>query len=161
MEKNYNDSPLKIFFSYIMGQKKLFIIDMICAVLVAAIDLVFPYVSRASMYSLLPERLFGAFFAVMAAMVVAYILKSALYYVITVVGHKMGVLVESDMRRDIFTHMQALSCSFYDKNRTGQLMSRITGDLFEVTELAHHGPENILICTLTIVGALGIMYTLE
>ena len=64
------------------------------------------------MYSLLPERLFGAFFAVMAAMVVAYILKSALYYVITVVGHKMGVLVESDMRRDIFTHMQALSCSF-------------------------------------------------
>lgn len=161
MEKNYNDSPLKIFFSYIMGQKKLFIIDMICAVLVAAIDLVFPYVSRASMYSLLPERLFGAFFAVMAAMVVAYILKSALYYVITVVGHKMGVLVESDMRRDIFTHMQALSCSFYDKNRTGVLMSRITGDLFEVTELAHHGPENILICTLTIVGALGIMYTLE
>ena len=92
MEKNYNDSPLKIFFSYIMGQKKLFIIDMICAVLVAAIDLVFPYVSRASMYSLLPERLFGAFFAVMAAMVAAYILKSALYYVITVVGHKMGVL---------------------------------------------------------------------
>lgn len=161
MEKNYNDSPLKIFFSYIMGQKKLFIIDMICAVLVAAIDLVFPYVSRASMYSLLPERLFGAFFAVMAAMVAAYILKSALYYVITVVGHKMGVLVESDMRRDIFTHMQALSCSFYDKNRTGILMSRITGDLFEVTELAHHGPENILICTLTIVGALGIMYTLE
>ena len=161
MEKNYNDSPLKIFFSYIMGQKKLFIIDMICAVLVAAIDLVFPYVSRASMYSLLPERLFGAFFAVMAAMVAAYILKSALYYVITVVGHKMGVLVESDMRRNIFTHMQALSCSFYDKNRTGVLMSRITGDLFEVTELAHHGPENILICTLTIVGALGIMYTLE
>lgn len=161
MEKKYNDSPLKIFFSYIMGQKKLFIIDMICAVLVAAIDLVFPYVSRASMYSLLPERLFGAFFAVMAAMVAAYILKSALYYVITVVGHKMGVLVESDMRRDIFTHMQALSCSFYDKNRTGVLMSRITGDLFEVTELAHHGPENILICTLTIVGALGIMYTLE
>lgn len=161
MEKNYNDSPLKIFFSYIMGQKKLFIIDMICAVLVAAIDLVFPYVSRASMYSLLPERLFGAFFAVMAAMVAAYILKSALYYVITVVGHKMGVLVESDMRRDIFTHMQALSCSFYDKNRTGVLMSRITGDLFEVTELAHHGPENILICMLTIVGALGIMYTLE
>ena len=97
----------------------------------------------------------------MAAMVAAYILKSALYYVITVVGHKMGVLVESDMRRDIFTHMQALSCSFYDKNRTGVLMSRITGDLFEVTELAHHGPENILICTLTIVGALGIMYTLE
>ena len=152
---------MKIFFSYIMGQKKLFIIDMICAVLVAAIDLVFPYVSRAAMYSLLPEKLFGAFFAVMAAMVAAYILKSALYYVITVVGHKMGVLVESDMRRDIFTHMQALSCSFYDKNRTGVLMSRITGDLFEVTELAHHGPENILICTLTIIGALGIMYTLE
>ena len=73
----------------------------------------------------------------------------------------MGVLVESDMRRDVFTHMQDLSCSFYDKNRTGILMSHITSDLFEVTELAHHGPENILICSLTIFGALAIMFTLD
>ena len=158
---NYNDKPLKIFFGYIGGQKKLFIIDMICAVLVAAIDLIFPYVSRAAMKTMLPQKMFSAFFAVMAVLVLAFVIKSLLYYVITVVGHKMGVLVESDMRRDVFTHMQDLSCSFYDRNRTGILMSHITSDLFEVTELAHHGPENILICSLTIFGALAIMFTLD
>ena len=161
MRMNYNDKPLKIFFRYIGGQKKLFIIDMICAVLVAAIDLIFPYVSRAAMKTMLPQKMFSAFFAVMAVLVLAFVIKSLLYYVITVVGHKMGVLVESDMRRDVFTHMQDLSCSFYDKNRTGILMSHITSDLFEVTELAHHGPENILICSLTIFGALAIMFTLD
>ena len=161
MKMNYNDKPLKIFFRYIGGQKKLFIIDMICAVLVAAIDLIFPYVSRAAMKIMLPQQMFSAFFAVMAVLVLAFVIKSLLYYVITVVGHKMGVLVESDMRRDVFTHMQDLSCSFYDKNRTGILMSHITSDLFEVTELAHHGPENILICSLTIFGALAIMFTLD
>ena len=147
--------------AYIAGHKRLFIIDMLCAVAVSAIDLIFPYVSRLSMNYLLPEKLFKAFFAVMAAMLLAYLIKATLYYVITVVGHRMGVLVESDMRRDVFTHMQDLSCSFYDKNRTGVLMSRITSDLFEVTELAHHGPENILICSLTIVGALVMMFFMQ
>ena len=113
------------------------------------------------MYTLLPGKLYTVFFAVMGIMVAAYVLKSVCYYVITVVGHRMGVLVESDMRRDVFTHMQELSCSYYDANRTGVLMSRITSDLFEVTELAHHGPENILICTLTIVGALAVMFTID
>ena len=158
---NYNEKPLKIFIRYIARQKKLFTIDMICALLVAVIDLVFPYVSRTAMNTLLPQKLFAAFFTVMGLMIAAYFLKSVLYYVITVVGHRMGVLTESDMRRDIFTHMQDLSCSFYDKNRTGVLMSRITSDLFEVTELSHHGPENIVICTLTIVGALIVLFTLQ
>ena len=161
MKKNYNDNPLKIFISYIAGHKKLFAVDMLCALTVSIIDLVFPYVSRVSMNRLLPEMLFPAFFAVMGIMALAYFLKAVLYYVITVVGHRMGVLVESDMRRDIFTHMQDLSCSFYDKNRTGVLMSRITSDLFEITELAHHGPENVIICSLTIVGSLAVMYTIE
>lgn len=161
MKKNYNDNPLKIFISYIAGHKKLFAVDMLCALTVSIIDLVFPYVSRVSMNRLLPEKLFATFFAVMGIMVLAYFLKAVLYYVITVVGHRMGVLVESDMRRDIFTHMQDLSCSFYDKNRTGVLMSRITSDLFEITELAHHGPENVIICSLTIVGSLAVMYTIE
>ena len=114
-----------------------------------------------SMQRLLPERLFGTFFAVMGIMLLAYVLKSGLYYVITVLGHRMGVLVEADMRRDIFTHMQHLSFSFYDTNRTGVLLSRITNDLFDITELAHHGPENILICTLTIVGSMIVMFTIK
>lgn len=161
MKKDFNQKPLKIFFGYIAGQKKLFAIDMVCALLVAVIDLVFPFISRLSMNELLPQRLFTAFFIVMALMLVGFVLKAVLYYVITVVGHRMGVLVESDMRRDVFTHMQELSCSFYDKNRTGVLMSHITSDLFEVTELAHHGPENVLICSLTILGALGVMYAID
>ena len=161
MKKNFSDRPLKIFLSYIAGHKKLFLIDMGCAVLVSVIDLVFPYVSKLSMERLLPNRLYTAFFAVVAILVGAYLLKAVLYYIITVVGHRMGVLTESDMRKDIFTHMQDLSCSYYDKNRTGILMSRITSDLFDITELSHHGPENILICSLTIVGALIVMFTLE
>ena len=161
MKKNFSHPPLKIFMAYIGGHKKLFALDMGCALLVSVIDLVFPYVSRTSMNRLLPEKLFALFFIVMALMVAAYLLKGVLYYIITVLGHRMGVLIEADMRRDVIDHMQDLSCSFYDKNRTGVLMSRITSDLFEITELAHHGPENILICTLTIVGALAVMFTIE
>ena len=160
-KKNYNAKPFSIFMSYIAGHKKLFGIDMLCALLVALIDLIFPYVSRYSMKVMLPNKLYAAFFTVMAVMVLAYVLKAGLYYVITVIGHKMGVLVESDMRRDVFTHMQSLSFSYYDHNRTGVLMSRITSDLFEITELAHHGPENIVICTLTIVGALAVMFAMQ
>ena len=158
---NYNDKPLKIFMQYIALQKKLFTLDMVCAVLVAVIDLVFPYVSKNAMYTLLPNKLFETFFIVMGLMVLAFVIKGVLYYIITVLGHRMGVLVESQMREDVFTHIQELSCSFYDKNRTGVLMSHITSDLFDITELAHHGPENILICTLTIVGSLIVMFTIE
>jgi len=159
--KNFKDNGLKIFMSYIWGHKKLFLIDMLCALMVSVIDLVFPYVSRYSMNVLLPGKLFTAFFSVMLIMVAAYVLKSVFYYVITVYGHRMGVQVEADMRRDIFEHMQTLSFSYYDKNRTGILMSRITTDLFEVTELAHHGPENILISAITIIGAMIVMAGIE
>ena len=161
MKIDYHDKPLKIFMAYVFAHKGLFAIDMVCALAVAAIDLVFPYVSRTAMNTLLPQKLFKTFFVVMAIMIAAYLLKSVMYYIITVVGHRMGVLTESDMRRDIFTHMQDLSCSFYDRNRTGVLMSRITSDLFEVTELSHHGPENIVICTLTILGALAVLFTIR
>ena len=161
MKIDYHAKPLRIFLRYISAHRRLFAIDMLCALAVAAIDLIFPYVSRSAMTTLLPQKRYETFFAVMAIMVAAYLLKSVFYYVITVVGHRMGVLTESDMRRDIFTHMQDLSCSFYDRNRTGVLMSRITSDLFEVTELSHHGPENLVICTLTIVGALAVLFTLQ
>ena len=158
---NATKSPFEIFLAYIMGEKKLFIIDTICAVLVAAIDLAFPYVSKSSMQTYLPQSMYKTFFIVMAILALAYVLKAALYYVITVIGHRMGVNIESRMREDLYTHMQELSFGFYDKNRTGTLMSRLTGDLFEITELAHHGPENIIICALTIVGAMIIMATIN
>ncbi len=156
-----NKSPFQIFMAYVMGERKLFIIDTVCAVLVAAIDLAFPYVSKSSMQTYLPQSMYRTFFTVMAILALAYVLKAALYYVITVLGHRMGVNIESRMREDLYTHMQELSFGFYDRNRTGTLMSRLTGDLFEITELAHHGPENIIICALTIAGAMAIMFTIN
>lgn len=161
MKKDCNASPVRVFFSYFGPHRKLFALDLVCATAVALIDLAFPLVSRRSMQTLLPERAFSAFFAVVGALLLAYVLKGLLYYVIIVAGHRMGVLVEADMRRDVFTHLQELSFSFYDRNRTGVLLSRVTNDLFDITELAHHGPENLLICALTIIGALAVMFAIR
>ena len=159
--KDYTEAPLKIFIAYIKDEKRLFAGDMLCSVAVAAIDLVFPYVSKNAMQTYLPQSLYRTFFTVMAILVAAYLLKSLLYYTITVVGHKMGVRIEANMREDLFRHVQTLSFRFFDENRTGTIMSRITSDLFEITELAHHGPENLLISCLTIVGALILMFTIQ
>ena len=153
--------PLKIFAQYIARHRGLFALDMGCSVAIALVDLLFPYVSRLSMYRLLPDKRYAAFFAVMAVMAAAYVLKAALNYIVVVFGHRMGVLTEYDMRRDLFTHMQELSFSFYDRNRTGVLMSHITSDLFDVTELSHHGPENLLICGLTFLGSMIVMLTIN
>ena len=159
--KDYTKKPLSIFVDYIRDEKKLFILDMFCAVLVSAVDLVFPYVSKNAMQTYLPQRMFTTFFVVMLILVAAYLLKSLLYYIITVLGHRMGVHIEANMRRDLFRHVQTLGFDYFDRNRTGTVMSRLTSDLFEITELAHHGPENILICTVTIVGAMILMFTIQ
>ncbi len=161
MKRDFTQRPLWVFLSYFAPYRSIFALDMICAAAVSAIDLVFPFVSRTAMQRYLPEQMFTAFYAVIAAMLLAYLLKGALYYVITVVGHGVGVLVEADMRSDVFTHIQSLSFSFFDHNRTGALMSRVTNDLFDITELAHHGPENLIICTLTIVGSLIVLFTIR
>jgi len=158
VKRDFSAAPLRVFLSYFSPYKKLFALDMACATAVSAIDLVFPFVSRTAMQKYLPQQLYRAFFIVIGVMLLAYLLKGVLYYVITVVGHGVGVLVEADMRRDVFTHIQSLSFSFFDHNRTGVLMSRVTNDLFEITELAHHGPENLIICTLTLLGALIVMF---
>ena len=154
-------SDISVFFSYFKPHRGMFALDMSCAVLVALIDLCFPFVSRLSMQTLLPQKLYTTFFLIMGLIIAAYVLKAVLYYVITVVGHRMGLYVEADMRSDVFGHMQQLSFSYFDKNRTGALMSRITNDLFDITELAHHGPEDIVISVLTIGGALVVMFTIE
>lgn len=155
--KNYAKSDLSVFISYIMPHWKLFAIDMLLSTLVAVIDLAFPYITRGAMNHLLPQKMYRTFFVVMGIVLAAYILRAFFQYLVTVIGHGFGTLVEADMRADVFAHMQRLSFSFFDKNRTGVLLARVTNDLFEIVELAHHGPENILTCSLTIVGAIIIL----
>ena len=158
---NYNAHPFRVFMSFFRPHMGLFVLDMACAMTASVIDLVFPYVSRLSMTELLPNRLFETFFIVMGIMFLAYVLKGVMYYLITVLGHRMGVYIEADMRHAVFNHMQSLSFSFFDRNRTGVLMSRITSDLFEITELSHHGPEDIVISVLTIIGSMIVMFTIQ
>ena len=150
-----------IFLSYYKPHLKLFILDMCCALGIALVDLAFPAASRQALNTLLPQNLFTAFFAVMAILLAAYALRSVMYFIVTYWGHMMGVRIEADIRRDLFGHMQDLSFSFYDKNRTGQLMSRATNDLFEITELAHHGPEDLFISMVTLIGAFCMMLAIQ
>ena len=149
--------PLGIFLSYFGRHKKLFALDILCATLIAAIDLSFPLVTRNALYEMLPNQLYRTFFTVMITVVCCYVLRSLLNFIVAYYGHTFGIRVEADIRQDLFTHMQEMSFDFYDRNRTGQLMSRLTSDLFELTELAHHGPEDLLTSFLTIVGALVVM----
>ena len=158
---DYNASKFSVFAAYIRGHLGLFLLDMVFCIVSALITLAFPMVSRWAMRVLLPQNLYRTFFTVMAVMFAAYILSALLQYFVTVVGHKMGTLVEADMRHDVFMHMQELSFSFFDRNRTGVLLARATNDLFEIVELAHHGPENILMCTISIVGALLMLLTVN
>jgi len=154
-------SVIGIFLSYFRPHWKLLVLDLFCAFTVALVDLAYPLVSRTAMQELLPQKAYTVFFIVMGSVIAAYALRSLLQFVITYWGHLFGARVEADIRRDLFSHMQALGFDFFDKNRTGQLMSRLTSDLFELTELAHHGPEDLFISCTTIVGALIVMFSIE
>ena len=160
-KRNYDGSVIKIFFSYFGAHKKLFMIDMFCAFMVAAVDVAFPLVSRYAMYELLPEKVYETFFVIMAVVVVVFLIRAVFNYIITYLGHTFGIRVEADIREELYQHFQELDFDFFDKNRTGKLMNRLTGDLFEITELAHHGPEDLLISMVTIIGALIVMFKVE
>ena len=160
-EEYRKKSPLRIFLHYFGNHKGLFALDIGCATLIALIDLTFPLVTRKSLYDLLPNGKYGVFFGLMIAAAIVYVLRAGLNYIVCYFGHTFGIRVEADIREDLFRHMQELSYDFYDANRTGQLMSRLTADLFELTELAHHGPEDLLTSFITIVGALIVMATIR
>ena len=160
-EEYHKKSPLIIFLNYFKNHKGLFAVDVACAVGIAAIDLMFPLVTRSALYDMLPGQMYRTFFTVMVAVVLCYVLRSVLNFIVAYFGHTFGIRVEADIRQDLFRHMQELSFDFYDQNRTGKLMARLTSDLFELTELAHHGPEDLLTSVLTIVGALAVMTSIR
>jgi len=161
MDSRFQRGYIPIFLSYYKPHLGLFILDLCCALGIALVDLAFPYASRMALNELLPQNLFGAFFTVMGILLAAYALRAGMQFIVTYYGHMMGVRIEADIRRDLFHHMQDLSFSFYDQNRTGQLMSRATNDLFEITELAHHGPEDLFISAVTLVGAFILMCSIQ
>ena len=152
---------LGIFLHYFRPHMGLFVLDILCATVVAGVDLSFPLVTRYALYHMLPDKTYEIFFIAMGAMFLAYVLRSVLQFVIAYWGHTFGIRVEADIRRDLFRHLQLLGFDYYDKNRTGQLMSRLTSDLFDITELAHHGPEDLIVSVLTVVGALIILFSVQ
>lgn len=160
-KKDFSRPLLRVFLGYFGPHKGLFFLDLFCALTASLIDLSFPLVARKAMHDMLPGREYEIFFRVMVIVAVAFLLRAALNYVITYWGHMFGVRVEADLREDLFTHIQSLDFSFFDKNRTGQLLSRMTGDLFEITEMSHHGPEDLFIAAVTIIGAVIVMFTIQ
>lgn len=160
-EELKSKSELRIFLSYFKPHRRLFALDMSCALLVSAIDLAFPVVSRWCLNTLLPERAWQTFWTVMGLVFLTFVLRSFLQFTIVNWGHTFGARVETDMRRDLFRHIQKLGFDFFDQNRVGQLMSRLTTDLFDMSELSHHGPEDLFISALTIIGAIIIMFRIQ
>ena len=153
--------PLMIFLHYFKNHWKLFLLDITCAVLIAAIDLSFPLITRTALYEWLPNQQYRFFFTIMIVVAAFYGVRAFLQFIVAYFGHTFGIRVEADIRADLFKHMQELSFDYYDRNRTGQMMSRLTTDLFELTELAHHGPEDLLTSCVTILGALIVLFRIQ
>lgn len=153
----YSSNPLKIFFLYYKPHLKIFMLDMFCAVLISLIDISFPMISKFTIDSILPEQKLKTFFILIILLLAMYLLRKLFTWIVNFWGHYFGTLVETDMRRDVFSHLEKQSFYFYDKHRTGKLMARVTTDLFEITELAHHGPEDFLISVLTLLGSFFLL----
>ena len=148
---------LKRFFSYYRPYKSLFILDFTCAVIAAILELAFPVAVNNVIDSILPSGKWSLVIIASLALLLLYVINTAMQYIVTYFGHKLGVNIETDMRQELFSHMQKQSFSYYDNNKTGKLMTRLTTDLFEISEVAHHGPEDIFITVITLLGAFLLM----
>ena len=162
-------NKIKRFAAYYRPHIGLFLLDIFCASLVSAVDVAFPLLTNYLVKTLFPQleqmgplpHLTLLFALLMGAILLGYLLRTAMLYIVNYWGHLLGVRMEADMRRDIFSHIQTLPFGFYDKIRTGKLLARATTDLFEISELAHHGPEDLLLSSLTILGAFIAMFCIE
>lgn len=152
---------IRRFFSYYLPHKKLFILDFSSAVIVAALELAFPLAVQWFIDYLLPGEDWQAIVSVSLGLLTLYVLSTFLQYVVNYWGHKLGINIETDMRQELFEHVQKQSFRFFDNTKTGHIMSRITNDLFDLGELAHHGPEDVFIAIMTFIGAFWIMLTIN
>ena len=149
---------LKKFFSYYKPYKKLFFIDFTCAIIAAILELIFPIAVNRTIDTILPNGNLKIIMTVAAILFALYLLSMTLNYIVVTLGHRLGINIETDMRRELYEHYQKQPYSYYDERKTGELMSSITTELFEVSELAHHGPEDIFITVMTLLGSFVLMY---
>lgn len=149
---------IKRFFSYYVPHKKLFFIDFFSAIVVAVLDLFFPIVVQWFINTLLPQQEWDKVVWVSGGLLLTYLISAYLQYNVNFLGHKLGIHIETDMRQDLFESIQRQSFRYFDNTKTGHIISRITNDLFDIGELAHHGPEDLFIALMTFVGAFGIMF---
>ena len=152
---------LKRFISYYKPHKKLFFIDMFFSFLMSILDLIFPLYSRNMINDVIPNGQMDILFRASMIMGILFIIRYISNYIVAYFGHLLGVRIEHDMRRDIFSHLQTLSLSYYDDTKTGHIMSRIVNDLRDITELAHHGPENIFISFTMLLGSFIVLFSIE
>ncbi|QFG00572.1 ABC transporter ATP-binding protein [Psychrobacillus glaciei] len=152
---------LKKFFSFYKPHKRLFIIDFSSAVFVAILELAFPVAVQWFIDKLLPTGDWNMIVKIGILLLLVYILSTFLNYVVSYLGHKLGINIETDMRQQLFNHVQRQSFRFFDNTKTGHIMSRITNDLFDIGELAHHGPEDLFIAIMTLIGAFIIMFNIN
>ena len=152
---------LSRFFSYYRPHRGLFLLDFCCAVVSGLLELAFPLAVKVFVDKLLPGQNWGLILAATAALLGIYFLNTGLQYIVNYWGHVLGISVETEMRRKVFDHMQKLSFRFYDNQKTGRLVARVTKDLEEVGEVAHHGPEDAFVAVMTFLGSFGLMVTLN
>lgn len=155
-----NEVPMKMlkrFALYYKPQMKLFIADMVCALLLSVCDLIYPMITRNMLNIYIPNNQLRLLVTWAVLLLLIYLFKTALNYFVSYYGHLVGVGMQADMRRDVFAHLQKLPVTYFDNNKTGTIMSRIVSDLMDISELAHHGPEDVFISVITIVGAFLMM----
>lgn len=155
---------LKKFIKYYKPYKAVFFIDLLCATIISAIDLAFPQLLRTltkTLFAGAPGKIISALIAITIGLLVAYIIQTACRYYVTYAGHMMGARMERDMRKELFDQYEKLSFSYYDQNNSGQMMSKLVSDLFDISELAHHGPENLFISLIKIIGSFIFLFMIN
>ncbi|NKI20235.1 ABC transporter ATP-binding protein [Paenibacillus dendritiformis] len=152
---------LRRFFAYYQPYKWLFVLDFSCAILAAVLELAFPVAVNGVVDQLLPSGNWGWILYACLGLLGIYVVSAGLHFVVTYWGHKLGINIETDMRKKLFDHVQKLSFRFFDNNKTGHLVSRMTNDLMDIGEIAHHGPEDLFIAVMTLAGAFGIMLSIN
>lgn len=152
---------LKRFFAYYKPYKALFILDFTCAVIAALLELSFPVIVNQVIDKIMPKENLRLIFMVSILLLFFYMVNTALQYIVVYFGHKLGANIETDMRDELFAHFQKQPFEFYDNQKTGKLMTRLTTDLFEISELAHHGPEDVFITIMTLVGSFLLMFNIH